>query len=887
MKIWLTYLLLLSGITLTAQSILNNKINFDVYSVTVDSALIQLSEVTATNISYSKSLLPDKIISLNIEQKTLEYALKRLLLGTSVAFKVIDNQVVLYQKRKTIQKITLSGYVEDAHTGERLIATNIYEPYLELGTTSNDYGFFSITLPKGIVRIYVSYFGYQPIVKEIDLKKNTTLKIELESRLTFEEVVVIDSSDLTVEVLRKSDNIFNIPLQSVKTFPNLGGENDIIRTAALLPGIQAGTDGFGGIHVRGGSSDQNLILMDGVPVYNAGHFAGIFSVFNPSAVKSAQLITGGFPGQYSGRLSSVLDVHIKEGNTKSFKSEGTIGGITANISLEGPIIKEKSSYFIALRRSLFELYVRPISRSLKEQNGEKGISNYTFYDINAKINYKISNKDKIYLSLYKGNDAFDDNTITDIVDFEAEHDQVLKWGNYIAALRWNHLFGNKLFSNSTATFSHFGFNSEEFYHENKIIDFEEQQVNQFNRYSSFIEDLAFRTHFDYFPVATHNVKFGFGATIHNFLPGAFSLANRNTLTPESIDTNTAQIDSLITINNKIVSTEFILYAEDQIGIFNKVNINIGAHFSSLFVEDTMYLSLQPRFVLNWHCLPDLKFKASYSKLVQYLHLLTPSDVGLPSDLWVPTTKNVRPQEAWQATLGLDYYFKKNWHLSIEGYYKQLNNIINYEEGSSFLVNSTIINESSIIDATNWENKVTRGKGESKGIEVFVEKNKGRFSTWFNYSLSWTNRRFDSLNDGEAFPFRFDRRHHFKIAAAYQISKKVKVSANWIYGTGLATTIPRGEFTYTTSNLFPPTSAKIFSGQNDSRMPAYHRLDLSTQIILGRKKGNQLLKIGIYNVYNRTNPLYYRLKTDLETNEKSHVQIYLLPITPSISYTIKL
>jgi outer membrane receptor for ferrienterochelin and colicin len=865
-----------------AQSVLDERVDFNADKLPLKNILFQLSQQTKINFAFNGNIIPNRKISAQFRKKKIAFILDVIFEGTEVAYKLVDQQVILFKKEKTIF-YTISGYIKDADTKERLIAANVFEEKHRKGIATNEYGFFSMTFPKGEILLHFSFLGYRSKAKKFNLKRNIQLNIDLKPSLTLNEVIVT-SKGLAPNNFTFSQQANTIALATIEQMPTIGGEEDLFRSVSLLAGVQTGPDGFGGLNIRGGSADQNLILLDGVPVYNATHSGGLFSIFNTNAIKSAQLYKGKFPARFGGRLSSILDIRTKEGNQRSFNGKASIGLVSMKAAIEGPIVTNKSSYFISFRRSLFDLFLRPISKKVKKNKGDIGATNHTFFDINSKINFNLGKKDQLFISWYHGNDRFKDEnkTTSSGVDFrKIQHDQDLKWGNYIGAFRWNHLFSDQLFANTTLTFSKFWFGSEEFYNEN-IINFGQEETEEnsklfYNLYNSSIEDKSAKIDFDFIPNPNHYIKFGFNFINHTFRPGAFTLDHNSVLGVN--DRNV--VDSLISINNTVNSQEYALYFENNWTISTKLKANLGFRNTFINVQSTPYFSFQPRVSLTYLLNKSTYLTASVNKMMQNLHLLTASGIGLPTDLWVPATSKVKPQEAWQTSLGLYKQLKNGLVIDSEIYYKRMNNLITYQEGSSFLI------ESIVLDASNWENKVTAGKGISYGFELSLKKNFGKLRTWLNYSYSKSTRQFDEVNFGERFNFRFDRPHSFKIAGTYFLSDRINFSANWSYETGIATTLPTGEYTFYSSNLFSPVTVLNVGAKNSFRLPNNHHLDVGLNFDFGKKKGQQILKIGVYNLYNQKNPLYYRLREKPNANgEKEFVQVTLLPITPSVSYTAR-
>ncbi|MEM6320979.1 MAG: TonB-dependent receptor, partial [Bacteroidota bacterium] len=841
--------------TTFAQTTLEQQVDFYADNIPLKKAILQLSQQIQVGFTFSSQAIPPKTVSASFRQTSVASILDHFFQDTNIQYRKEDGQIILFRP-KPKKYYTLSGYIKDAETGERLIAANVMALNAQKGIASNEYGFFSITLPKGDYQFSFSFLGYQSRIKRIQLKKNTWISIDLKPSLTLSEVVVT-SKGIVSNQAPFFTNKNNVPVNYSQQLPALGGEEDLVRTINLMPGVQTGTDGFGGFNVRGGSADQNLILLDGVPVYNASHLGGLFSIFNSSAIKSAQLYTGNFPARFGGRLSSVLDVRTKEGNQRQFAGEASVGLIALKAALEGPIVRNKSSYFFSVRRSIINNYLEPISRKLKERKGDLGRTEHTFLDFNGKVNFYLGKKDQVFLSLYHGNDRFgDDNrSIINGTDFRnIIHNQDLDWGNTIGVLRWNHLFSDRLFANTTLNFSKFWFKSEELYDET-IVSFGQDETETirnnlfYNLYNSSIEDKSVKVDFDFIPSTNHYIKFGAEAIHRTFRPGAFTLDHNSA---HALDER-GMIDSMISVNNTVHSQEYAVYLEDNITFTDKLKGNIGFRGTLVSVQSKKYFSFQPRLSLKYTVNPTTRLSASVSKMMQPLHLLTTTGIGLPTDLWVPATSNVHPQLAWQGTLGLQKQWSPGLSFYAEAYYKHLKNLIAYEEGSSFLI------ESIVLDASNWENKVTTGSGRTYGVELSLQKQTGQLQGWTSYTFSRAQRQFSDINFGEPFNFRYDRPHSFKIATTYQFNNRVNFSANWSYETGIPTTLPTAAFTFQSSNLFSPVTVLGVGDKNSFRLPANHHLDVGLNFQWNKGGGQQRLKLGVYNVYNRKNPLYYRLE----------------------------
>lgn len=753
------------------------------------------------------------------------------------------------------QNITISGYISEKKSGERLIGAVVFDPQRNIGTTSNTYGFYSLTIPAATesVSLRVSYIGYTTVERIIAPGSNISLNIELENITNLNEVVVTAQKDAIQTTTRMST--IDLPIQTIKSLPAFLGEVDIMKAIQLLPGVQGGNEGTSGLYVRGGGPDQNLVLLDGVPVYNASHLFGFFSVFNADAIRSVEVVKGGFPARYGGRLSSVIDINMKEGDKNKFHGEGGIGLIASRLTLEGPIQKGKSSFMISGRRTYIDLIAGPLIN-----NNSNLKTGYYFYDLNGKVNFELGKKDHIYFSGYLGNDKFyanEKNTSpVNPNEYTSSSNSSLKWGNITAVGRWNHEFSPKVFGNLTAHYSQYNF----------LIS-TQRKDNNFGvtntfllKYLSDIRDKAVKYDLDVIPSANHYIKIGGSFVAHTYSPGAMQT--------KETEGSTSNIDTTFG-NPELNANELDAYIEDDIRISSRLKTNIGVHYTGFMVRDKYFSGLQPRVALRYLITDELSAKASYVQMTQFIHLLTNSSVGLPTDLWVPATDRVPRQLSHQAAAGLAYTHKTGMEVSLEGYYKTMDNVIEYKEGASFLNTNS-----------NWEDKVQIGKGKSYGGELFIQKKKGRFTGMLGYTLSWTTRQFDSLNNGEVFPYRYDRRHDFKIAGVYQLAKNIEASAEWVYGTGNAITMPVG--IYRTKE---GAEIEVYGKRNAYRMPAYHRGDVSIKFMKKKPLWERAWVLSVYNVYNRQNAFYIgRQITKNGANEFK--QYSLFPIIPSISYQFK-
>ncbi len=760
-------------------------------------------------------------------------------------------------------KHTLSGYIKEKGSGELLIGVNIYFPSLQTGTVSNNYGFYSITIPSGIYNAVFSYIGYKPESKKLDLNKDIELNIALESSIELEGVEIsAQKQERISEVVQMS--VVDIPIEQIKNIPALFGEKDVFKALQLMPGIQNGTEGSSGIYVRGGGPDQNLIILDDATVYNANHLFGFFSVFNGDALKSIELTKGGFPARYGGRLSSVIEMNMKDGNKEKFTGEAGIGLISSRLTLEGPIIKDKASFLISARRTYIDVLLQPF---MKLENGKGG---YYFYDLNAKVNYDFGRKNKLYLSGYFGRDKF---YLKQKDDFE-EMNAGLYWQNQTATARWNHLFNNKLFANASLIYSNYKLDiySEEIESADDYFKLE---------YYSGIEDISFKYDLQYHPHPDHIIRTGIISTRHLF-------------TPSAVVIDAPALDEFESNAKKIESLESGIYIEDEFKYKSKLKVNAGFRLSHFINNKKHYFNPEPRLAASYKLGKNLSMKASYAMMNQYIHLLSNTGIGLPTDLWVPSTDNIKPQQSQQVALGFAKDFiGKNLSLSLEGYYKKMDNIIGYKEGASFLY----IEDPTSSQEFSWEDNITNGKGWSYGAEVLLQRKYGKFSGWIGYTLSWTQHQFDEINFGKKYYARYDRRHDISVVAIYKISKKFTLSGTWVYGTGSAITLPNATFKGVThnglvddkfNNSFFQTVTD-YGEKNSSRMAAYHRMDIGIQYHKKMKKVTHTFEFSVYNLYSRQNPFFYYIEDSYYSNgtAKSELkQVSIFPILPSLTYSLK-
>ena len=783
-------------------------------------------------------------------------------------------------------KFTISGEVRDSTSGETIVGAVVQLVELKKGITTNAYGFYSLTAPKGSYTLKISFIGYREYSTTLNLTKDTRIDV------TLSDSKGITGKELVIEAERKRNTEstdmgrIEIPIEQIKKLPVVFGEVDILKTIALLPGVQSAGEGNTGFYVRGGGIDQNLILLDNTTVYNASHLFGFFSVFNADAIKNLELYKGGVPSSYGGRLSSVLDIGMRDGNYKTFHGTGGIGNIASRFTIEGPIKKDTSSFIISGRRTYIDVLAKPLIDRYPNIQG----TGYYFYDLNSKFNYKFSPKDWISLSAYLGRDVFSFNSAN------AGFSTKIPWGNTTATLRWNHIFSPKLFMNTIASFTDYTFTFQ-------------GGTDQFTfGLKSGIRDYGAKVQWNYFPNPNHNVKWGVDYVYHIFTPN---------------NTYARSGDTEFNLNNKtrLNSHESAIYIQDEWDINEKIKVNIGLR-ESYFIHTGAfdryikpantglggssattviryengekvadYFGFEPRVSGRYLFRDGSSFKAGYMRNFQYIHLNSFSPTSLPTDVWLPSTDRLKPQRANQYSIG---YFKNlandQWESSVELYYKDMYNISEYKEGAD---PSQTVND-------NIDNLLWFGKGWSYGAEFFLKKRSGKLNGWIGYTWAKTMRQFEEINNGNPFPSRWDRRHDLNFVCNYQLNRRMDIGFVFVYATGNAITLPLARY------FFEGNVIDVYGDRNSFRMAPYHRADISFNVVSkktiaredAQKKGEfkspRLFRsswnFSLYNLYNRRNPyfIYFESTGDITsgTFQTQAKQVSLFPILPSVTWNFE-
>ncbi|MDG5800856.1 TonB-dependent receptor [Marinilabiliaceae bacterium ANBcel2] len=847
---------------------------------TTSELIKELEERSGWIISYSNQLCITDNARINKSRQSLINHLYDIFSDCQIDYLITDKRIIVSPLSSPPPRIfTISGYVREKGSGESLPAANIYSSNNQKGTVSNNYGFYSISLPEGKHYLRASYVGFRDKNESFNLTKDTTINFNLDKSTFLREVSIIGDIEHRETALSRH-GATTLHMEDIKQAPAMLGETDIIKTIQMIPGIQGGSEGFSGLYVRGGGPDQNLILLDDVPVYNIGHLLGFFSIFNTDAVRNVSVHKGGFPARYGGRLSSVIDVRTKEGNKEEFEGVLNVGLLSSSIAVNGPIQKEKSSYAISFRRTYMDLIAGLIQR------GNDEITNYYFYDINAKINQKINDKHRLYFSTYYGRDRYYTTyNYRDVelgvvpgtnikADVPVNDENNAGWGNFVAALRWNYLITPRLFANLTATYSDYNFHIG--VERNNEIDNVWDNYEQ--RYDSGIKDFGAKLDFDYYPLYNHHIKFGTAAILHEFNPGV-DIIQRSLNTDQPVDTTFGDFT--------LRGSEFHLYAEDEFTYLQNNRINIGTRYILFEGEDKHYHKFEPRVAINRYISPNWQVRGNFSSMSQYIHMVSSSSITLPSDLWLPVTENIPPMHADQISAGAVHekvLNKNKYTFEIDLYYKKLKNLLHYKESTGFFDYSS-----------DWENKLTIGKGKSYGVEAIASKKTGKTTGSLAYTWAKTTNKFDDLNRGNSFPARYDRRHDINLNINHQLNNRVTANIQWQFGSGYPVTLPSEKYYAPDFPFTDISNASQYSenqqGINEFRMPAFHRLDLSFNFTKKRESTNREWSVGIINLYGRQNPFILYFDTDSEsyspgssTRDLKQLSLFPFPI-PFARYTI--
>jgi hypothetical protein len=794
---------------------------------------------------------------LDSQQWGLCFELSRSMMKT-----LISLFMLLVISRSTWAQIVVSGYVTDKSNGESMIGAAVVDTSAKYGTTSNSYGFFSLSLTPGRKIISVSYPGYLEWIIDTVLLSNVVLRVELISEKALDQVTIRARPGANIAA-RTQMSMIDLPLQQVRKLPALLGEVDVIKAIQLLPGVKGGNEGSSGLYVRGGGPDQNLIMLDGIQLYNVQHMFGFFSVFNADAINSIQLYKGGFPARYGGRLSSVLDISMKEGNNQRHEGNFSISPIAFKLALNGPLSKSgKTTYAVSLRRSIFDLL---IGRSTRDGSNQ---FYYNFYDFNGKVSHRISDKERIYLSFYSGRDKFYTKAIFEDNSNNRQNREELEgsliWGNTCGSVRYNRIHNPRLFANHTLGFTSYRYKNSIEFDASYRTDTSFEALNIFLGYGAGITDLVARSDFEYSHSASRKYRFGVEGIYHHFRPGNFELRINATGGPF--------IDTVLGPKNPFNSQEVAAYGEADYNLGRGLQLNTGLRLANYLTASSYRFFPEPRVSLRQRLANDMSVKFSYAMMNQSIHLLTNSSGGLPWDLWFPATARIRPQRSQQLALGLAQSWKYGIEFSLESYFKWMNHLVDYAEGADLFAVQT-----------DWEDKVKIGTGRMYGSELLLQRKAGKLNGWLGYTLSWSDRMIPDINFGKRYYFRWDRRHHLSAVAMYKLDDVWEISSTFLLQSGNAITLPQGRYLSVDGTIINDYVAK-----NDFRMPLYHRLDFSlTKRIKPHNNltpTKQYWSLTVYNVYNRFNPFY--IEIDNTRTPPRVVGVAFFRFLPVLTYSMK-
>ncbi|TGE29575.1 TonB-dependent receptor [Hymenobacter metallicola] len=753
------------------------------------------------------------------------------------------------------QRFTLSGYVRSSADRSGLPGASVAVPALGTGVTADSTGYYSLTLLEGRHQLAISFIGYVTQTRELNLTKSQRQSFSLaEASNQLGEVVIEGTGTLEQKLQTTQMSVEHLSARDAKLLPALFGEVDLLKTLQLKPGVQNGGEGTSGLFVRGGSADQNLFLLDDAVVYNPSHLFGLFSVFNADAIQSVDLYKGGFPAQYGGRLSSVVDVKTREGNPQKLGISGGLGLISSRLTVEGPIVKDKGSFTLSGRRTYFDVFTRQINKMNEDTEDYSPIPDYYFYDFNAKANYKIGQKDQLFLTGYYGRDVFGFNS-TGGFNFD------FVWGNTVGVLRWNHVFSPKLFLNTSFSATRYQY----------------QIANKLDQFgfslSSEIQDYALRSDLDYQPNEKHTLRLGVSATNHRFNVGRLS-ANST--------------DGSLNIGSETIygGQEASVYASDNFKASEELQLDYGLRLTGFQSGSDRFAALEPRGSVRYSLTPKTSLKASYAMMYQYVHLVSNSGASLPTDIWYPSRLNVKPQRSQQVATGVSFLLGQGKYLlTNEVYYKWAQNQVDFRDGAQLFGNSDL-------DA-----EFLFGKGWSYGNELYLEKKTGRTTGWVGYSLAWTKRQFPAqrggsgVNNGKVFYPTYDRRHNLTVVGLHQLNERINLTASFVFTSGAPTTLPQGRFFMQDIFGDDVEAVPIYPDRNTYRMAPYHRMDLGMVYKLRPKRGESDLTFSVYNAYNRRNPyfIYFDQERDETTGAPQSFrarQVSLFPVIPSVTYNFK-
>ena len=838
----------------------------------------EIARQSGKNFLYPAGLLKEIAVTVNLNDTPLEKALEKTFSGTAVGFRIKGNNIILYpQKRQqeaTGRKYTVTGFIREEKTGEPLPGAVLQVNGLKYSAVSNAQGFFSVTIPEGMCDFKVVYPGYESsIVPKVNVASNMKLDFQLSPDPSLlEEVIVEGSRDRTLTMNSAEIGALSLSNRQIASTPVIFGESDVIKTLQLEPGVSAGVEGMAGMYVHGGNTDENLYMLDNIPLYQVNHFGGLFSAFNTEALRSVDFYKSTFPARYDGRLSSYMDVHTKDGSMSEHHGSLKLGLTSGAFNIDGPIWKGHTSYSFAIRRSWYDLLTIPAFAIFNSiTSGDKLNLGYAFTDLNAKVNHQFSDRSRAYLMFYYGEDYLRANEKSDYSSLYSEDKNNLRWGNTVVSAGWNYVLSPNLFSEFTGAFSRYNsrliHSSEDgVKNEEEILSFQKDRLDSDNH----INDWILKADFDWRPLLSHNLSFGSSITFHTFLPF------RDTRT---ITTNTSlnQVRSNV---SKYHANEWNLYGGGDWTVSDNFRLNYGLHFSLFNIEGHTHTNLSPRLSFRWSPARDWSVKGGFSRTVQYVHQLYMSAISLPTDQWVPIVGDQKPQTADKISVAVAYSPMPSLTFSVEGYWKWMDNLLDYKDEYYLL--------SPLVD---WQYKMTSGKGTAKGIDFKVAKEFGKISGHISYSLLWADRTFKEKNHGKTFPARFDNRHKINVMVNWKINEKWEIAGAWTGMSGNMITLPTQ--LWSDPGLGPWHYDMLMGTDlNNFRLPFYHRLDLSA--VRHTRKG--FWTFSLYNAYCNLNTIgvqrdyvfdYSQWNSSsgyIISDRPVFKKIRLIPIIPSVSYT---
>lgn len=855
----LIFLFIISSLYILQVNAQTLSIDLEMHDATLKEIVKEIEQKSNYSFVFNENLNMQRRKDISIYSRSIPQVLELVFGGTEISWQIVDTHIILNKAKK----ITISGYVTEQNSMETLIGATIVDKRSNTSSISNPYGYYSIQVFTGAVQLDVSYIGFKALTKNISVNRDTVINFQLQEESALLQSVTVYNR----KALSRVGNTIELSDSEIQSTATTFGENDVLKALQTMPGMSAGFEGSGGMFVRGGSPDQNLILLDGIPIYNTGHMANLFSVLNGDAIKKVTLYKNNFPARFGGRLSSVIDIRLKDGDMQQFHGNFTVGLYTARFNVEGPIIKGKTSYSLSTRRSYIDSFLR-IARKT-----DSFVPIFYMYDINAKVNHKFSDKSRVYFSIYSGRDR-QENIYEYVMNYNNYYTSGVyqkqsyinkrnySWGNDIMTLRWNYVFNNNLFINTSLAYNQYKYRDKT----KTDLLYEEYSQGSQTILKSGVKDWQFSVDLDYQMNNDHYVRFGGSVIAHQFNP------ETHLLKLKKIENTQEDWISKYYLQDKINGREMSLYGEDELSLSEHLKANLGLHFSIFNVQGKTYVGGQPRLAVSYQLLPKLILNSSYSKMNQYVNLLSSNLIGGPTDLWVPITKKVKPMSSHQFTTGLFFDTQTGYKMSIEGFYKMMYNLLDYKDGIAW---KDVF--------TSWEENIESGKGRVYGLELLVQKTQSRFTGQIGYTLSWNDRQFTSINRGQRFPYKYDSRHNIRIATTYRCSNKVDISASWVYSTGVRTTLPLEQYQplpqLVDGNVYN-TPISYVGERYNYRLSDTHHLDVDLKYSYSPQK---LWTFGIYNVYNRFNPytIDVRYSSGNTITEKA-----LLGIIPSASFTYK-